>query len=142
MARIYLASSWRNLRQPEVVEVLRDAGHAVYDFRKPPHGEAGFAWSDISHEWQSWTPWDYRNLIQTHPIAARGFMSDKRGMEWADTCIMLLPCGRSAHLECGWMAGAGKRTIILMEEKEEPELMNLLATDICINLEEVLEALV
>ena len=31
--KIYLASSWRNERQPELVRTLRQAGHEVYDFR-------------------------------------------------------------------------------------------------------------
>ncbi len=47
MAKIYVASSWRNKYYPEVVEALRAAGHEVYDFRNPPHGGAGFHWTDI-----------------------------------------------------------------------------------------------
>ena len=35
MARIYVASSWRNKYFPEVVDALRAAGHQVYDFRNP-----------------------------------------------------------------------------------------------------------
>lgn len=42
MAKIYVASSWRNQHYPEVVRRLREAGHEVYDFRNPPHGDAGF----------------------------------------------------------------------------------------------------
>ena len=37
MARIYVASSWRNKYFPEVVECLRAEGHEVFDFRNPPH---------------------------------------------------------------------------------------------------------
>lgn len=33
--RIYVASSWRNTHQPEVVAKLRELGHEVYDFREP-----------------------------------------------------------------------------------------------------------
>jgi hypothetical protein len=66
-------------------------------------------------------------------------MADFSAMRWADTCVMLLPSGRSAHLELGWMAGAGKRTCILTQDGEEPELMALLADKICISIEEVLE---
>lgn len=44
--RIYVASSWRNSRQPEVVRALREVGHHVYDFRNPSKGDTGFAWSD------------------------------------------------------------------------------------------------
>ena len=47
VAKIYVASSWRNPYFPEVVEALRAAGHEVYDFRNPPHGGAGFHWTDI-----------------------------------------------------------------------------------------------
>ncbi len=32
---IYVATSWRNERQPAVVKRLRAEGHNVYDFREP-----------------------------------------------------------------------------------------------------------
>ncbi|HRF08525.1 MAG TPA: hypothetical protein PL193_07765 [Xanthobacteraceae bacterium] len=139
--RIYAASSWRNPLQPEIVQALRDAGHQVYDFRNPPSGVPGFAWSAIDPYWQSWCANTYRELLTTHPIAARGFLSDLRGMQWADTCLLILPCGRSAHLEAGWFCGQGKRCIVLTRDGEEPELMALLATDICVSLDEVLQVL-
>lgn len=141
MARIYLASSWRNPLQPEAVLDLRAAGHQVYDFRNPPNGVKGFAWSEIDPNWLAWSAEQYRALLTTHPIAARGYLSDFRGMEWADTCVLLLPSGRSAHLEAGWFAGRGKRLIIWTHDGEEPELMALMANAICVNLQEVLDAL-
>ncbi len=142
MARIYVASSWRNIDQPKVVGALRSRGHAVYDFRNPFNGILGFAWSDIDPGWKEWTAQQYREAITTHPIASRGFLSDLRGMQWADTCLLLLPCGRSAHLEAGWFAGQGKRVIILTRDGEEPELMALLANHICVSLDEVFMALI
>ncbi len=36
--KLYVASSWRNKEQPVVVEMLRQAGHEVYDFRAPHLG--------------------------------------------------------------------------------------------------------
>lgn len=141
MSRIYVASSWRNQEQPGVVSALRNAGHEVYDFRNPPNGVPGFAWSEIDPNWQSWSAPEYRRLLTTHPVAARGYVTDMRGMEWADVCVLVLPCGRSAHLEAGWFAGRGKRCIILTRDGEEPELMALMATDICISIDEVLSAL-
>lgn len=140
MAKIYVASSWRNLMQPTVVELLRMAGHEVYDFRNPPHGRGGFAWSEIDPKWQRWSADEYRKALRTD-IARHGFESDLAGMRWADVCILLLPCGRSAHLEAGWMAGQGKRTIVLTRDGEEPELMALLCDEICVSLEEVLASL-
>ena len=47
MAKIYVASSWRNTYYPKVVDALRKAGHQVYDFRNLPHGGNGFHWTDI-----------------------------------------------------------------------------------------------
>lgn len=140
MSRIYVASSWRNPYQPNVVDRLRMAGHECYDFRNPPHGDSGFSWRQIDPEWEHWSPEKYRELLLTNPIASHGFISDLRGMQWADTCVLVLPCGRSAHLEAGWFCGAGKRCIILLADGE-PELMNLLATDICLSIDEVIAAL-
>lgn len=141
MARIYTASSWRNPHQPEIVERLRNGGHEVYDFRHPFNGVPGFAWSSIDPDWKGWSAARYRELLTTSPIAAGGFVSDLRAMQWADTCLLILPCGRSAHLEAGWFCGQGKRCVILTRDGEEPELMALLATDICISLDEVLATL-
>ena len=133
--KIYVASSWRNPLQPTVVDVLRQAGHEVYDFRNPPNG-TGFAWSEIDPDWQAWRAVDYREMLM-HPRAEEGYASDFDAMKWADCCVLVLPCGRSAHLELGWSVGAGKRTIILTRDGEEPELMAKMADAICVSLEEV-----
>lgn len=137
MTRIYLAASWRNPYHSDVLRMLRADGHEVYDFKNPPHS-TGFKWSDIGLELPC-TAEVYRTTLHSHPRAAQGFNADFAAMRWADTCVMLLPSGRSAHLEIGWMAGAGKRTIILTRDNEEPELMALLCDHICINVAEVLE---
>jgi hypothetical protein len=126
--RIYLASSWRNEAYPSALAMLRFAGHEVFDFRSPPPHYAGFHWSDIDPEWRSWPPDQYRRVLRSNRIAAEGFASDLRGMQWADTCVLLLPCGRSAHLEAGWCIAMGKPTAIRLDPAGfEPELMYSLA---------------
>lgn len=128
MRKIYLASSWRNAHQPGLVAVLRSAGHAVYDFRNPAPGDDGFHWSEIDRDWLDWSPATFARQIETHPVASDGFSKDKAALKWADTGILLLPCGRSAHLEAGWMIGQGKSVAILLHpDSFEPELMYLLA---------------
>ena len=72
MSRIYVASSWRNTFQPEVVVDLRAAGHKVYDFRNPFNGVKGFAWKELDGGWQNWTAEQYRTILTTHPTAALG----------------------------------------------------------------------
>ena len=120
--------------------MLRDAGHDVYDFRNPENA-SGFQWKSLDPEWQNWTAREYRVNLLKNPLASHGYLNDMRAMEWADTCVLLLPCGRSAHLEAGWFAGRGKRLIILTQDGEEPELMALMANHICISPREVIAIL-
>lgn len=126
--RIYLASSWRNPEQPALVARLREAGHEVYDFRNPGEGDHGFHWSELDREWLDWTPGEYIDRLESHPRAADGYSKDKAALDWADTGVLLLPSGRSAHLEAGYLIGQGKPVAVLVRpEKFEPELMYLLA---------------
>ena len=101
--KIYVASSWRNLYYPEVVAKLREAGHDVYDFRNPPSGDPGFKWSSVSEDYMEWSPLQYRDNLH-HPKAKCQFHNDIEAMEACDTCVLVLPCGRSAHTEAGWFA--------------------------------------
>ena len=135
--RIYVASSWRNKYQPTVVAALRDAGHEIYDLRNPPD-HSSFGWEQLDPEWQSWSVNRYRSMLE-HPIAKQGFNSDFDAMKWADTCVLVMPSGRSAHLEAGWFVGQRKPTIIFLPEPQEPELMYRMAETITDNLADLLE---
>lgn len=126
--RIYLASSWRNVAQPEVVRLLREQGHEVYDFRNPAPGNDGFRWTDADPDANWRDVRGYITVIGDNPVARAGFALDKAALDWCDTCVLLLPCGRSAHLEAGYAIGQGKHVVIVLSEDGfEPELMYLLA---------------
>ena len=140
MSRIYVASSWRNPYYPEVVSRLREAGHQVYDFRNPPHGGSGFRWTDIDENAPHWSFDQYADGLH-HPLAERQFKSDLDALNWADTCVLVLPCGRSAHTEAGWMAGAGKRVLVYIPEMVEPELMYKLFDGVYGTMEDLVKAL-
>ena len=137
--KIYVASSWRNQLQQEVVKELRAAGFDVYDFKNPVEGNKGFYWSDIDPEWQGWTPEQFRESLR-HPIAVSGFKLDMDALCWCDACVLVMPCGRSAHLEAGYTIGAGKPTAILLSDGE-PELMYRMADSICLDTGEVVSFL-
>jgi hypothetical protein len=146
--KLYVASSWRNPHQPQIVEDLRSMGHEVYDFRHPPGGDhLGFSWSDVDPRWTDWTPEAYREALG-HPIAVAGFDSDFGAMAWADACILVLPCGRSAHLEAGWFVGAGKPIWILLDPAEfgidaghhVTELMYRMAAGVFTGIDELYDA--
>ena len=137
---IYIASSWRNSYYPEVVERLRGEGFQVYDFRNPPHGGSGFHWTDIDGNAPNWTFEQYAEGLH-HPKAERQFSADMEALEAADTCVLVLPCGRSAHTEAGWMAGAGRRVIAYIPEMVEPELMYKLFDGVVDSLDELVSCL-
>ena len=138
MIKVYVASSWRNKYYPEVVKQLKSHGFDVYDFRNPPDGKGGFFWKDIDSNWENWSTRDYIDQLH-HPWAEYGFKRDIDAMKDADVCGLVLPCGRSAHSEAGWMAGAGKRVIAYIPEKQEPELMYKMFDYVTDNLEQLIE---
>lgn len=131
--KIYVASSWRNEFQPAVVEVCRSCNHEVYDFRNPAPGDHGFAWSEIDKNWRNWSTEEYMEAL-IHPISIKGFSMDFNGLQWADVCILVLPSGRSAHVEAGFMKGQGKDVYVFSPIRQEPELMYKLFDGIVSNV--------
>lgn len=129
--RIYVASSWRNEFQPNVVKVLREDGHEVYDFR-----DHGFSWSDVAPNWKDWTPDQYSKGLM-HPLAVKGFARDMDALKWCDACVMVMPCGPAAAMEMGWACGARKEVAIWMPAIREPDLMVKMADLITTNFEQV-----
>ena len=138
--RIYVASSWRNEFCPEVVVALRAAGHEVYDFRNPPSGDGGFNWMDVDPNYMDWSPQEYREQLHCEK-AERQFKNDIKAMKSCDICVLVLPCGRSAHTEAGWFAGQGKKTIAYLPTKQGPELMYKLFDDVVCSLDELVDSL-
>ncbi len=134
--KIYVASSWRNEFYPSVVEALRKAGHDVYDFRNPPSGDKGFKWADVDPDFMEWSVEEYRERLQCEK-AKQQFKNDIEAMRSCDVCVLVLPCGRSAHTEAGWFAGCGKRVIAHIPVKQEPELMYKLFDEITCSIEEL-----
>lgn len=138
--KIYVASSWRNLFQNDAVKELRNAGFEVYDFKNPQQGNNGFHWSEIDPDWEKWSTEEYKKALHD-PIAVAGFNNDYKGMNESDVCVLVLPCGRSAHTEAGYMAGQGKPVLVWMPFEEEPELMYKLFHDCYVSLEKIIEKL-
>jgi nucleoside 2-deoxyribosyltransferase len=81
---------------------------------------------------------EYRDALKDD-YAQFGFSRDFDAMKSADICVLCLPCGRSAHLEAGWMKGAGKKVIAFIhpEDRIEPELMYGLIDGIAFSIQEL-----
>ena len=134
MARIYVSSSWKNGTQPVLVKELRKRGHKVYDFRHPSGRNDRNVWESVSrskgllsaYQQNMVRPDDFDILLMDKKARDR-FDEHFKAMSDADTCILVLPCGRSSHAEAGYMAGAGKRVFVFdTEQYVKPELMYLM----------------
>lgn len=137
--KVYLASSWRNKKYPDVLSKLEAAEFDVYDFRDPQHG---FSWDDIESNHRQWTAERYLyNLF--HPKATRAFNQDFGALTNCDALVLLHPCGRSAHLEAGYAAGNGKPVYVLIdaEDPDKADLMVRMCTGIHTDVDEIVREL-
>ncbi len=131
MMRVYVASSWRNEAYPNVLEILRQAGHDVYDFRN----QGGSDWNPT--EMKSDELFGFLN----HPKVNSIFRTDMDALQECDAVVCVLPCGRSAHLELGYAIGAGKRTVLLWHDGDAPDIMHKAVDAIVFNLADIPGAL-
>ena len=70
------------------------------------------------------------------------FAFDKKHIERSTDLVMVMPAGKSGHLELGWALGKGKRGYVLFDkEPKRVDIMYQFATDIFFNFEELAEEL-
>jgi hypothetical protein len=134
--KVYVATSWRNEFQPEIVRRLREYGHEVYDFR----GAEGFSWREVDEKWQNWTPQEYIEGLN-HQCAKRGFKRDMDALLACEAVVYVMPCGPSASMEMGWAKGAGRIVIAYIPALREPDLMVKMADLVTDTFDEVLSYL-
>lgn len=105
--KIYLATSWRNTDFERARELLRAEGWEVYDFRDSgvnTHASESF------EKALSYT--EYMSAMAQPELKAQG-ERDYAALDWCDVVVMLLPCGKSAHIELGYALGAGKPAFVV-----------------------------
>jgi hypothetical protein len=138
--RIYIASSWKNAAWlPAIALLLRTAGHEVYLFCET--GRDHFVFD--AHDWkgQDLSTITAKQAWQ-HEVFRHAFECDKAGLDWADTCILILPAGRSSHLEAGYAVGRGKDLFITGSPKPgEYDTMYGFAKAVCESGPELRDAL-
>lgn len=124
--RIYVASSWSNSQHPAVVEELRRRGYEVYDFRHPEGRNDRNVWDELNVGKSKVYGETLASLLDESLAHAR-HKEHLETITQADVCILLLPCGRSAHIEAGYLKGLGKTVYVFGSVFEElkPELMYL-----------------
>lgn len=111
--RIYLASSWKNAQAVRIIlDCLRRDGLEVDCFCDQEGGRVGFNIRDCLEKLggdingiDAITAFEHPAVSAQFKIA---FAEDKKWLDWSNCAVMLMPCGRSAHLEAGYAKGQGK----------------------------------
>lgn len=135
--RIYLIGSLRNPNIPLIAARLRAEGHEVFDDWYSSGPDADDIWRDYEKE-------RGRSFIDAlaAPHARAVFQLDRDNIMARDTAVMVLPAGKSAHLELGVAIGAGKSGHIMMQaEGDRWDVMYGFAEAIHNNINSLVESL-
>ena len=137
MSKIYLIGSLKHGRVRDVAFELRAAGHEVFDDWHACGPDADADWQNYESERGR----AYKEALQA-PFAQHAFNFDLTHIKAADIGVLVLPAGKSGHLELGYMIGRGQRGYILLDgEPSAWDLMYLIAHGIFYNIAELLEVL-
>lgn len=132
--KIYLIGSLRNPHIPSIAKRLRADGFEVFD-------DWYAAGPEADDFWQAYE----RGRGRTYAEALAGkaatnvFRYDKANLDAADAAVLVLPAGKSGHLELGYIVGTGKPGYILMDkEPDRFDVMYRFATAVCVGYEQLL----
>lgn len=101
-----------------LVEAIRAKGKTCYDFAAKPADPTN---PNATGEEQMKKLESHEDFL-SDPIHKDHFERDLEGLKNADTVVLLLPAGTSAHIEAGIAFGMGKK-LILIGEPEKPETL-------------------
>ena len=122
---IYLIGSLRNPQVPQLANRLREHGFDVFDDWYAAGPEADDKWRDYEKE----RGHSYLEALEGE-AAKNVFRFDKNHLENADTVVLILPAGKSGHLELGWSLGQGKKGYILLDSPDRWDVMYQFATEV------------
>src|SRR6185369_7512832 len=131
---IYLIGSLRNPKVTEVANRLRDEGFEVFDDWMAAGPEADDYWQDYEKERGHTFAQALQGLAARHV-----YEFDRYHLTRADVGILMLPAGKSGHLELGWILGRGKTGFILLDgEPDRFDVMYLFADGVFTALDELI----
>lgn len=135
MISVYLIGSLKNPEVPKVAQAIRALGFEVFDDWYAVGPEADDYWRDYEkakgHNFaQALAGYSARHI----------FEFDKHHIDRCSIGILLMPSGKSAHLELGYMAGQDKTTIYCYDqEPERYDIMVQFANHVCCGVPALLD---
>lgn len=138
MSLVYVIGSLRNPYIPEVAHALRQKeGREVFD-------NWYAAGPDADDHWRDYHRTRGHGLVDAlgSPEARNAYDLDRRWLNRCQAAVLVLPAGRSGHLELGYVVGQMKPGFILLDgEPDRYDLMYNFATQVVRNLKELEHAL-
>jgi len=129
---IYLIGSLRNPEVPLIAQTIRQTGEEVFDDWYAAGEHADDAWRDYE-----------RGRGRTYVEALQGlaaehvFSFDKRHIDRASAGLLILPAGKSGHMELGYIIGAKKPGYILVDDPDRWDVMYKFATLVTTDLQDI-----
>lgn len=137
MKSIYLIGSLRNPNVPILAAKLRKAGYEIFDDWFAAGPEADDYWRD--YEKQKGVT--YKEALNGYS-ARHVFEFDRSHLDRCDAGVLLMPAGKSGHLELGYMAGKGKPTFVVFDEEPARwDVMYGFVTDVFMSMDEAVNEL-
>ena len=118
--QIYVIGSLRNESIPDIAKELRELNFIVFDdwHSVSPNGD------DLWKDYETKRGRTYEESLKgwhAHNV----FNFDKKHIDNSDIGVLIMPAGKSAFLELGYMIGQGKPGFILMDEQDRYDVMVL-----------------
>ena len=135
---VYLIGSLRNPNIIPMANRLRAQGFDIFEDWSSPGPETDSFWK----EYEKARGRSYIEALQGHH-AQHVFAFDKKHLDRCDAAVLVLPAGRSGHLELGYCVGKGKPGYILLdsEDTERFDIMYLFASGIFTSEEDLIAEL-
>lgn len=134
ISSLYLIGSLRNEEIPEVSKSLRSVGLDVFD----DWYSAGPIADDSWKEYEERRGRSYKEALRGY-AARHVFSFDKHHLDRCDAALLVLPAGKSGHLELGYSSGKGRKTFILLDRPDRWDVMYQFATEVFESKEEMLD---
>ncbi|MEX2028541.1 MAG: hypothetical protein WD988_03545 [Candidatus Curtissbacteria bacterium] len=114
----FVSGKWRNRDNVlDLAKKIRKKGYTVYCFLEAVHSIHRVQ-DDPEQSMKEFEKLDWRNDTYVKEV----FQNDMEGERASDVLVMLLPAGKSCHIEAGIAYGMGKRCILIGEQKEAESL--------------------
>lgn len=139
MKKIYLIGSLRSPKVPEIANKLRDEGYEVFDDWYAAGPEADDYWQ----KYEEGRGHNYKEALMGY-AAVDVYNFDKTHLDQCDLAVLVLPAGKSGHLELGYVIGTGKPGYILFDDDVENcrwDVMYQFAGSVFFDLKSLIKAL-